>query len=266
MGKTHEALIKAESEFQKKFVKNRGRRAVCKPGRPNSTYIVLTILGLLTVMIAGYVYGRINGKLTAADVNVLQNAQARIAQLDSALELTNRNFVALEKRLYESEKYVKEEQKARESQKEELLNNKAMVQTLQEKLKTAQSYQLNLQDEIGNSQREIKALRVQLAEIKKRLASTEAISRQTLAPEKRSEAALSFNNQKDFETDISDQQADDWGLKSLHKNSDLAFSAKPVSTADSDPLPAKEQPQDPEQKESPDPGQIIDWLLKKQAQ
>ncbi len=145
MGKTHEALIKAETEFLKEFGKNNNRPETPKPSRLKRPYVGLFILGLLTLIIAGYVYGRKDGKSSAADANELQSAQTRNAQLDIALTLKNHEIVGLEKRLYESEKSAKEEQKARESQRVELLTNKGRIETLQEQLKTAQSHQLESQ-------------------------------------------------------------------------------------------------------------------------
>jgi DNA repair exonuclease SbcCD ATPase subunit len=168
MGKTHEALIKAETEFLKEFGKNNNRPETRKPGRLKRPYVGLFILGLLTLIIAGYVYGRRDGKSTAADVEVLQSAQTLNAQLDKALTLKNHEIVELEKRLYEAEKSVKEEQKARESQRAELLTNKARIETLQEQLNTAQSHQLVLRDEIANSKQLIQALRAQLIALRQR--------------------------------------------------------------------------------------------------
>ena len=97
MGKTHEALIKAETEFLKEFGKNNNRPDTRKPRRLKRPYVALFILGLLTLTIAGYVYGRRDGKSTAADVKVLQSAQTRNAQLDKALILKNHEIAELEK-------------------------------------------------------------------------------------------------------------------------------------------------------------------------
>ena len=258
MGKTHEALIKAETEFLKEFGKNNTRPETHKPDRLKRPYVILFILGLLTLIIAGYVYGRRDGKSTAADVNVLQSAQTRNAQLDKALTLKNHEIVELEKRLYESEKSAKEEEKARESQRVELLANKARVETLQEQLKTAQSHQLNLRDEIANSQLQIKALRMQLSAIQEKLAAIETAPMIVQAPKKRPEAVPSFNLQEDKETDKFDRPPDDRDPERLSKTDDTAGRAKEIPTVKSDPHIAKAH--------SPDPAKLIDWLLKKQSE
>jgi septal ring factor EnvC (AmiA/AmiB activator) len=258
MGKTDEALKKAETEFLKKFGKNNNRQEACKPGRLKSAYIGLFTLGLLTLIIAGYVYDRRDGKPTAADFKELRSAKTRIAQLDKALTLKNHKLVELEKRLHESEKDIKAEQIARESQRTELVAKKAMVAMLQEKLKTAQSRQLHLKDEIFNSKIQIQALQVQLSAIKREIGSAETPSPVFQAPKQRLEVAPSFNLQKDSKADKSDQQADAWGPRRLSTTPDVAYSAKAASTAESDPSTAKGQ--------SPDPAKIIDWLLKKQTE
>ena len=258
MGKTHEALIKAETEFLKEFGKNNNRPETHKPGRLKRPYVILFILGLLTLIIAGYVYGRRDGKSTAADVNVLQSAQTRNAQLDKALTLKKHEIVELEKRLYESEKSAKEEEKARESQRVELLTNKARVKTLQEQLKTAQSHQLNLGDEIANSQLQIKALRMQLSAIQEKLASIETAPVIVQAPTKRPEALPSFNLQRDKETDKFNRPPDDRGPERLSETDDTTDRVKDVPTVESDPSIAKAH--------SPDPAKLIDWLLKKQTE
>lgn len=258
MGKTHEALIKAETEFQKEFGKNNHRPESRKPGRLKRPYVGLFILGLLTLIIAGYVYGRREGKLTAADVEVLQSEQTRNAQLDEALTLKNHEIVELEKRLYESEKTVKEEQKARESQRVEILTNNTRVKTLQEQLETAQSHQLNLRDEIADSQRQIKALRMQLSAIQEKVAAAETAPVIVQAPKKRPEAVPSFNFQKDKETDKVDRPPDDRGSERLSKIDDTTDRVKDVPTVASDPSIAKAH--------SPDPAKLIDWLLKKQSE
>jgi hypothetical protein len=258
MGKTHEALIKAETEFLKEFGKNNNRPQTCKPGRLRRPYVGLFILGLLTLIIAGYVYGRREGKFTAADVNVLQSAQTRIAELDKALTLKNHEIAELEKRLYESEKNAKEEQKARESQRVELLSNKARVKTLQEQLKTAQSRQFDLEDEIADSKQLINALRAQLVALRKEIDSAEAAPVIVQAPKKQPEAVPSFNLQKGDETDKFDRPPDDRGPERLSKTEDTTDRAKDVLTAESDPSAAKAL--------SPDPAKLIDWLLKKQSE
>jgi len=258
MGKTHEALKKAEKEFQREFGKNNHRHVVSKPGKLKRAYIGLSILGLLTMIIAGYVYGRRNDKPTAADLKVLQSAQTRVAQLDKALTLKNHKLVELEKRLYDSEKNAKEEQKARESQRVELLTNKARVKTLQEQLKTAQSHQLDLRDEVANSKQLIKALRAQLIALRKEMGSAETAPVIVQAPKKRPEAVPSFKLQKDEETDIFDRPPDDRGPESLSETDDTTDRAKDVLTAASDPPIAKAH--------SPDPAKLIDWLLKKQSE
>ena len=258
MGKTDEALKKAETEFRKKFGKNNNRQEACKPGRQKSAFIGLLALGLLTLIIAGYVYDRRDGKPTAADFKELRSAKTRIVQLDKALTLKNHKLAELEKRLYESEKNIKEEQIARESQRAELVTKRAMVTMLQEKLKTAQSRQLHLKDEVANSKIQIQALQVQLSAIKKKIDSAKTPSPVFQAPKKRLEAAPSFNLQKDSKPDKSDQQADAWDPGSLSTTPDVAYNEKAVSTAESDPSTAKGQ--------SPDPAKIIDWLLKKQPE
>jgi hypothetical protein len=258
MGKTHEALIKAETEFLKEFGKNNNRPETRKPGRLKRPYVILFILGLLTLIIAGYVYGRRDGKSTAADVKVLQSAQTRNAQLDKALTLKNHEIVELEKRLYESEKSVKEEQKAGESQRVELLSNKARVKTLQEQLKTAQSHQLDLRDEIANSKQSIEALRAQLITLRKKIGSAETAPAIVQAPKKRPEAVPSFNLQKDKETDKFNRPPDDRGPERLSKTDDTTDRAQDVPTVESDPPIAKAH--------SPDPAKLIDWLLKKQSE
>jgi chromosome segregation ATPase len=221
-------------------------------------YVGLLILGLLMLIIAGYVYGRRDGKSTAADVNVLQSAQTRNAQLDKALTLKNHEIVELEKRLYESEKSIKEEQKARESQRAELLTNKAKLKTLQEQLETAQSHQLDLRDEIANSKQLIKALQAQLITLRKKIDSAETASSIVKAPKKMPEAALSFNLQKDDETDKFDRPPEDRGPESLSEIDKTTYRAEAISTAESDPSTAKAQ--------SPDPAKLIDWLLNKQSE
>lgn len=258
MGKTHEALKKAETEFLKEFGKNNKRPETCKPGRMKRPYVGLSILGLLTLIIAGYVYGRRDGKSTAADVNVLQSAQTRIAQLDKAVTLKNHEIVELEKRLYDSEKNVKEAQKTRESQRAELLTYKVMIRTLQEQLETAQFHQLDLRDEIANSKQLIKALQAQLIALRKEIDSAETASSIVQAPKKMPEAAPSFNLQKDDETDKFDRPPDDRGPESLSETDRMPYRAEAVSTAESDPSTAKAQP--------PDPANLIDWLLKKQSE
>jgi hypothetical protein len=258
MGKTHEALIKAETEFLKEFGKNNNRPQTCKPGRLRRPYVGLFILGLLTLIIAGYVYGRREGKFTAADVNVLQSAQTRIAELDKALTLKNHEIAELEKRLYESEKNAKEEQKARESQRIELLTNKARVKTLQEQLQTAQSRQFDLKDEIANSKQLIKALGAQLIALRKKIGSAETAPVIVQAPKKQLEAVPSFSLQKDKETDELDRPSDHRGPESLSKTENTTDRAKDVLTAESDPSTAKAH--------SPDPAKLIDWLLKKQSE
>ena len=258
MGKTHEALIKAETEFLKEFGKNNNRPETRKPGRLKRPYVILFILGLLTLIIAGYVYGRRDGKSTAADVNVLQSAQTRNAQLDKALTLKNHEIIELEKRLYESEKSVKEEQKARESQRVEILANKARVKMLQEQLETAQSHQLDLRDEIANSKQSIKALRAQLITLRKKIGSAETAPVIVQAPKKRPEALPSFNLQRDKETDKFNWPPDDRGPENLSETDDTTDRAKDVSTAASDLPIAKAH--------SPDPAKLIDWLLKKQIE
>jgi DNA repair exonuclease SbcCD ATPase subunit len=258
MGKTHEALIKAETEFLKEFGRNNHQPESRKPGRLKRPYVGLFILGLIALIIAGYVYGRREDKLTAADVNVLQSAQTRNAQLDKALTLKNHEIVELEKRIYKSEENVKEEQKARESQRVELLTNKARIKTLQEQLKTAQSHQLNLRDEIANSQRQIKALRMQLSAIQEKLAAAETAPVIVQAPKKRPEAVPPFNLQKDKETDKFDRPPDDRGSERLSKTDDTTDRAKDVATVTNEPRIAKAH--------SPDPAKLIDWLLKKQSE
>ena len=257
MGKTHEALIKAETEFLKEFGKNNNRPEARKPGRLKLPYVGLSILGLLMLIIAGYVYGRRDGKSTAADVKLLQSAQTRIAQLDKALTLKNHEVVELEKRLNESRKDIQQEQEARESQRVELLTNKARVKTLQEQLKIAQSHQLDLKDEIANSKQRIEALRAQLIALRKKIGSAETAPSLVQAPKKRPEAVPSFNLQKDKETDKFDRPPDDQGPESLSETDDKTYRAKDVSTAGSDSSTAKAN--------SPDPAKLIDWLLKKQS-
>ena len=258
MGKTHEALIKAETEFLKEFGKNNNRPETRKPGRLKRPYVILFILGLLTLIIAGYVYGRRDGKSTTADVEVLQSAQTRNAQLDKALTLKNHEIIELEKRLYESEKSVKEEQKARESQRVGILANKARVKMLQEQLETAQSNQLDLRDEIANSKQLIKAFRAQLITLRKKIGSAETAPVIVQVPKKRPEAVPSFNLQKDKGTDKFDRPPDDRGPESLSKTDDTTDRAKDVPTVASDPPIAKAY--------SPDPAKLIDWLLKKQSE
>jgi DNA repair exonuclease SbcCD ATPase subunit len=258
MGKTHEALIKAETEFLKEFGKNNNRPETRKPGRLKRPYVGLFILGLLTLIIAGYVYGRRDGKSTAADVEVLQSAQTLNAQLDKALTFKNHEIVELEKRLYEAEKSVKEEQKARESQRAELLTNKARIETLQEQLNTAQSHQLVLRDEIASSKQLIQALRAQLIALRKKIESTETAPVIVRAPKKQPEALPSFNLQKDKEAGKFDRPPDDRGPERLSKTDDTTDRAKETPTAASDPSIAKAH--------SPDPAKLIDWLLKKQSE
>lgn len=258
MGKTHEALIKAETEFLKEFGKNNNRPETRKPGRLKRPYVILFILGLLTLIIAGYVYGRRDGKSTAADIEVLQSAQTRNAQLDKALTLKNHEIIELEKRLYESGKSVKEEQKARESQRVEISANKARVKMLQEQLETAQSNQLDLRDEIANSKQSIKAVRAQLITLRKKIGSAETAPVIVQAPKKRPEAVPSFNLQKHKETDKFNRPPDDRGPERLSKTDDTTDRAKDVPTVESDPSIAKAH--------SPDPAKLIDWLLKKQSE
>jgi hypothetical protein len=258
MGKTHEALIKAETEFLKEFGKNNNRPETCKPNRLKHPYVGLFILGLLTLIIAGYVYGRRDGKSNSADVNVLQNAQTRNAQLDKALTLKNHEIVELEKRLYEAEKSVKEEQRARESQRTELLINKGRIETLQEQLKTAQSHQLDLRDEIANSNQLIEALRTQLIALRQKIDATETAPVMVQAPQKRPEQLPSSTLQKDKEADKFDRPPDDRGPARLSKTEDTTDRTKEVPTSPSDPSIAKAQ--------SPDPAKLIDWLLKKQSE
>lgn len=258
MGKTHEALIKAETEFLKEFGKNNNRPETRKPSRLKRPYVVMFILGLLTLIIAGYVYGRRDGKSTAADVKGLQSAQTRNAQLDKTLTLKNHEIVELEKRLYESEKSVKEEQKARESQRVELLTNKGRIETLREQLKTAQSHQLELRDEIANSKQLITSLRMQLSAIQKKLASIETAPVIVEAPKKRPEALPSLNLQEAKETDKFGLEPDDRGPERFSKTDETTDRAKEVPTATSDPSIAKAN--------SPDPAKLIDWLLKKQSE
>ena len=258
MGKTHEALIKAETEFLKEFGKNNNRPETRKPSRLRRPYVALCILGLLTLIIAGYVYGRRDGKSTAADVNVLQSAQTRNAQLDKALTLKNHEIVELEKRLYHAEKSVKEEQKARESQQVELLTNKGRIETLQEQLKDAQSHQLELRDEIANSKQLIQALRAQLIALRQKIESTEIAPVMVQTPEKRPEALPSLNLQKDKEAGKFDRLPDDGNPARLSKTADTTKRAKEAPTTVSDPSLARAQ--------SPDPAKLIDWLLKKQSE
>jgi DNA repair exonuclease SbcCD ATPase subunit len=258
MGKTHEALIKAETEFLKEFGKNNNRPEIRKPSRLKRPYVALFILGLLTLIIAGYVYGRRDGKSTAADVKVLQSAQTRNAQLDKALTLKNHQIVELEKRLYEAEKSVKEEQKARESQRVELLTNKGSIETLQEQLKAAQSHQLELRDEIANSKQLIQSLRAQLITLRQKLESAETAPVMVQAPKNRPEALPSLNVQKDKEADKLDRLPDDGSPERLSKTDDTADRAKEVPTAESDLPIAKAH--------SPDPAKLIDWLLEKQSE
>ena len=186
-----------------------------------------------------------------------QSAQTRNAQLDEVLTLKNHEIVELEKRLYESEKKVKEEQQARESQRVEILTNKARVKTLQEQLETAQSHQLNLNDEIANSQLQIKALRMQLSAIQENLAA-ETAPVIVQGPKKRPAAVPSFNLQKDKETGKFDRPLDDRGPGRLSKIDDTTDRVKDVPTVESDPSIAKAH--------SPDPAKLIDWLLKKQSE
>ena len=258
MGKTHEALKKAETEFQKEFGKNNNRQEVRKPGRLKRPYVGLFILGLLTLTIAGYVYGKRGAKTTATDVKVLQSAQTRIAQLDSKLTLKDHKLDQLEKKLRESQKAVQDAQKARESQSAELSANKAMVETLQEQLKTAQSHQLNLKDEIANSKQLIKALQVQLIALKKKIDAAETVSSLVQAPKKQPEETASINLQKDDEINKSDRPPDIRDSVSLSETGDTTYRTKAVSKAERDPFTAKEQ--------SPDPARIIDWLLKKHSE
>ena len=258
MGKTHEALKKAETEFQKEFGKKNDLQEARKPGRLKSPYVGLFILGLLTLTIAGYVYGRRGAKTTATDVKVLQSAQTRIAQLDSELVLKNHKLAELEKQLHESQKAVQEVQKAHESQRTELLTNRAMVKTLQEHLKTAQSHQLNLKDEIANSKQLIKALRAQLIALNEKIDAAETLSPLVEAPKKRPEATASSNLHKDDETEKPDRPPDIRGPVRLSESGDTTYRAKAVSKAESDPSTAKEQ--------SPDPARLIDWLLKKRSE
>ena len=258
MGKTHEALIKAETEYLKEFGKNNNRPEIRKPGRLKRPYVGLLILGLLTLIIAGYVYGRRDGKSNAADVEVLQSAQTRNAQLDKALTLKNHEIVELEKRLYEAEKSVKEEQKARESQRVELLTNKGRIEMLQEQLKTAQSHQLDLRDEITNSKQLIEALRAQLIALRQKIDSAETAPVMVQAPKKRPEALPSFNLQKDKETGKFNRPPDDGGYERLSKTDDTTDRAKEAPTTTSDPSIASAH--------SPDPAKLIDWLLKKQSE
>ena len=258
MGKTHEALKKAETEFQKEFGKTNKRQAACKPGRLKRPYVGLFILGLLTLTIAGYVYGRRGAKTTAADVKLLQSAQTRIAQLDSELTLKNHKLDQLEKKLQESQKAVQDAQKASESQRAELSANKAMVKTLQEQLKTVQSHQLNLKDEIANSKQLIQALRVQLTALKKKIDAAETVSSLVRAPKKRSEGTASITLQKDAGTDRPDRPPDVRGPARLRETDDTTYRAEAVSAAESDPLTVKEP--------SPDPARLIDWLLKKHSE
>jgi len=258
MGKTHEALIKAETEFLKEFGKNNNRPETAKPSRLKRPYVGLFILGLLTLIIAGYVYGRKDGMSAAADVNELQSAQTRNAQLDKALTLKNHEIVELEKRLSDAENSAKEEQKARESQRVELLTNKGRIETLQEQLKTAQSHQLELRDEIANSKQLIKSLRMQLSAIQNKLASIETAPVIVQAPKKRPETLSSLSLQKDKETDKFDRPPDDRGPGRLSKEDDTTDRAKEVPTAESDLPIAKAH--------SPDPAKLIDWLLEKQSE
>jgi DNA repair exonuclease SbcCD ATPase subunit len=258
MGKTHEALKKAETEFLREFGKNNYRPETSKPGRPKRLYIGLFILGLVTLIVAGYVYGRRDGKSTAADVNALQSAQTRIAQLDKTLTIKNHKLVELEKRLLETEKNVQEGQRARESQREELSTNKAKVKTLQEQLKTAQSHQSDLRDEIASSKQLIKTLRAQLITLRKKIDSAEAAPVIVQAPKKQPEVVPSFNLQKDEETDKFDRPLDDRVPESLGETDGTTDHAKDVLTAESDPPVAKAH--------SPDPAKLIDWLLKKQSE
>jgi len=258
MGKTDEALKKAETEFLKKFGKNNNRQEARKSVRPKRPYVGLFILGLLMLIIAGYVYGRRDGKSTAADVKVLQSAQTRIAQLDNELVLKKHKLDELKKQLHESRKAIQESQKARESQRAELLTNKAMVKTLREQLETAQSHQLDLKDEVTNSNQLIKALRAQLIALKEKIETTETASSLVQAPKKRPEAAPSFNLKKDEETDKFDRPPDDRGPENLSETDDTTDRAKDVSTAASDLPIAKAH--------SPDPAKLIDWLLKKQSE
>ncbi|MGD1975436.1 MAG: hypothetical protein PVH37_13310 [Desulfobacterales bacterium] len=258
MGKTHEALIKAETEFLKEFGKNNYRPETRKPSRLKRPYVALFILGLLTLIIAGYVYGRRDGKSTAADVKVLQSAQTRNAQLDKALTLKDHEIDELEKRLYQAEKSVKEEQKARESQRVELLTNKGRIETLQEQLKDAQSHQLELRDEIANSKQLIQALRAQLIALRQKIESTETAPVMVQTPEKRTEALPSLNLQKDEKADKFDRLPEDGRAERLSKTADTTKRAKKAPTAVSDPSLASAQ--------SPDPAKLIDWLLKKQSE
>ena len=258
MGKTHEALKKAETEFQKEFGRNNTRQEARKSGRGKRSYVGLFLLGLLTLTIAGYVYGRRVAKTTATDVKVLQSAQTRIAQLDSELVLKNHKLAELKKQLHESRKAVQEAQKARESQRTELSANKTMVKTLQEQLKTAQSDQLNLKDEITNSKQLIKALRLQLIALKKKIDAAETVSSLVKATKKRSEPTASINYQKDHETDQPDWPQDTRDPVRLSETGNTTYRAKAVSTPESDPVTAKEP--------SPDPARIIDWLLKKHSE
>jgi septal ring factor EnvC (AmiA/AmiB activator) len=258
MGKTHEALIKAETEFLKEFGQNNHRPEIRKPSRLKRPYVALFILGLLTLIIAGYVYGRRDGKSTAADVKVLQSAQTRNAQLDKALALKNQEIVELEKRLYQAEKSVKEEQRARESQKVELLTNKGRIEMLQEQLKAAQSHQLELRDEIANSKQLIQALRAQLITLRQKIDSTETAPVMVQTPKNRPEALPSLNLQKDKEAGKFDRLPDDGSPERLSKTADTTKRAKEALTAVSDPSIARAQ--------SPDPAKLIDWLLKKQSE
>jgi DNA repair exonuclease SbcCD ATPase subunit len=258
MGKTHEALKKAETEFLKKFGENNHRQEARKPGRLKPPYVGLIILGLLMLIIAGYVYGRRDGKSTAADVKVLQSAQTHIAQLDNELVLKKHKLDELKKQLHESQKAIQELQKARESQRAELLTNKAMVKTLQEQLTTAQSYQIDLKDEVTNSKQLINALRAQLIALKNKIGTTATASPLVQAPKKPPEMAPSFDLQKDVEADKFDQPATVQDLSSLSETDDMVLNGKAASTAGNDPSTTDPQ--------SPDPALLIDWLLKKQSE
>ena len=96
----------------------------------------------------------------------LKSAKERISELENTISVTNQKLSSFEEELNNLEKQLGEEKKAKAAMEAELSYRDAATTELKEKLKSARSRILSLEDEITRDKSKIERLQLQLSNIK----------------------------------------------------------------------------------------------------
>ncbi len=289
MGKTFEALQRAEKEYQKK------KRQAAIESQNKSTRLKIAYFGLLALLplvsiIVVYGFLQKGHRVVVPDLKDLEAAKARITELENVVAMRDQMLSRSEQTLKELQSNLEEEKKTRKELQLALSSKTAVVAELQEQLRISQANYLNLKDEITKSKGQIEGLQTQLTNFEKEKTSAEAtplvVQINTSQPKAASAVIVQDNSQPGNPRPQTDALAvtsettnqasmtigfkgqavqemqkpsDDVGISlGSPEEADSTQGAKPAATSGNDRFTEEAEP--------PDPTAVIDWLLKKHSQ